>query len=249
MAATKQRKVHSRPNARSMPTSTGSDDRSLVEAVYHDLLRGILDGQYPQGAILSEVAVTRDLDVSRTPVHDALRQLARDGLVTREQNRRERVAGITPDDVFEVFEMRKFLEGPAAELAAGRMDRRHIAPLRAAADALLADRKARDWTFRWADFDELFHRTIAEASGNRRLAHDINRYRLLHKGFNRSATEPECLQQAMSEHLSILESLEKKDGPLARERLVAHIAAWQEFFIRNVPHSGSKLASSHGGNS
>jgi len=53
----------------------------------------------------------------------------------------------------------------------------------------------------------------------------------------------------MSEHLSILEALEKKDGPLARERMVAHIAAWQEFFIRNVPNISSKSASARGGNS
>jgi DNA-binding GntR family transcriptional regulator len=244
MAATKRRNVHGRLNARFMPTSTGCDDRSLVEAVYHDLLRGILDGKYPQGTILSEVAVARELEVSRTPVHDALRQLGRDGLVTREQNRRARVAGITPDDVFEVFEMRKFLEGPAAELAAARMDRRHIAPLRAAADELPGDRKARDWTSRWADFDELFHRTIAEASGNRRLAHDINRYRLLHKGFNRIATNPECLQSAMAEHLGILDALEAKNGALARERMVAHIVAWQEYFIRTMPPSPAPVTPS-----
>src|SRR5437016_927128 len=82
-------------------------DQTLVESVYHSLLGGILSGKYPQGTILSEVAVARDFEISRTPVHDALRQLARDGLVTRERNRRARVAGITSDDVFEVFEMRK----------------------------------------------------------------------------------------------------------------------------------------------
>src|SRR5271155_3815199 len=101
---------------------------SMVESIYHTLLQGILNGHYAHQAVLSELALARELGVSRTPVHDALRQLAKDGLVTREQNCRARVAGITPDDVFEVFEMRKFLEGPAAELAAGRMDRRHLAP-------------------------------------------------------------------------------------------------------------------------
>jgi DNA-binding GntR family transcriptional regulator len=216
-----------------------AESGSLVESIYQRLLQGILNGHYPDQAVLSELALARELGVSRTPVHDALRQLAKDGLVTREQNCRARVAGISPDDVFEVFEMRKFLEGPAAELAAGRMDRRHLAPLRAAADALLANPTAKDWTLRWADFDELFHQTIAEASGNRRLAQDISRYRLLHKGFNQVATDPDCLQSAMAEHLAILEALEMKNGPLSRERMVAHIAVWQDFFIRNVPKAKS----------
>jgi len=212
-----------------------AEGKSLSEAVYQRLMQGIISGEFPTDAVLSEVAVAKDFGVSRTPVHDALRLLARDGLVHRERNCRARVAGINPDDIFEVFEMRKMLEGPAAELAAGRMDGRHLAPLRAAANALQLKPKEADWTVQWAEFDDLFHRTIAEASGNRRLAHDINRYRLLHKGFNRWATEPEGLQSAMAEHMGILEALEARDGVLARERMVAHIVVWQEFFIRMVP--------------
>jgi len=212
-----------------------NDDEALSETVYHRLLRDILTGHYPCGTVLSELGLGRVLGVSRTPVHDALRQLAKDGLIQRERNCRARVAGITPDDIFEVFEMRKMLEGPAAELAAVRMDRRQLAPLRAAIDQLRAMPRGKDWTTQWAEFDDCFHRTIAEASGNRRLAQDINRYRLLHKGFNRLATEPDCLQSAMAEHIGILEALEAKNGPLARERMVAHIVIWQEYFIRAVP--------------
>src|SRR3954447_12906692 len=111
---------------------------SLVESVYEALLERIVSGDLPSGTIVSELALAQELGVSRTPVHDAVRQLAKDGLVVREGRRLARVAGFSPDDVYEIFELRKFLEGPAAELAAGRMDRRHCAPLRAAADALSA---------------------------------------------------------------------------------------------------------------
>lgn len=224
-----------KPPTPAAAVAADAEGASLVEAVYHRLLHGILTGHYPHDAVLSELAVARELGVSRTPVHDALRQLGKDGLVVRERNCRARVAGITPDDVFEVFEMRKFLEGPAAELAAGRMDRRHLAPLRATADALRADPDAPGWAAAWAAFDEAFHRAIAEASGNRRLAADINRYRLLHTGFNRLATDAVTLQPALAEHIGILDALDARNGPLARERMVAHIAAWQDHFIRHVP--------------
>ncbi|HSI36325.1 MAG: GntR family transcriptional regulator [Phycisphaerae bacterium] len=220
-------------------TDGRSADRSLVEAAYQSLLERIADGRLPSGAMLSELALSQELGVSRTPVHDAMRQLAKDGLVVREGRQRARVAGFSPDDVFEIFEMRKILEGPAAELAAGRMDRRHCAPLRAAADALLATPlDAPGWTAGWADFDELFHRTIADACGNRRLAADIGRYRLLHKGINRMSTEPVSLQRAMAEHLAILDAIEARDGRLARERMVAHVGAWQEYFLRQVFRPG-----------
>lgn len=212
-----------------------AEGNSLVESVYETLLQRIVQGTLPRGTVISELALAQELGVSRTPVHDAVRQLAKDGLVVREGTRRARVTDFTSDDVYEIFEIRKYLEGPAAELAAGRMDRRHCAPLRSAADALAAlplDSPA--WTSAWADFDELFHRTIAQASGNRRLAAEIGRYRLLHKGFNRISTDPASLQPAMAEHLGIIDALEARNGPLARERMVAHIEAWQDFFLRRV---------------
>jgi DNA-binding GntR family transcriptional regulator len=211
------------------------DDESLSEAVYHRLLEAILTGKYPHGAVLSELGLAREMKVSRTPIHDALRQLSKDGLVARERNCRARVAGMTVDDVFEVFEMRKLLEGPAAELAAARMDARQLLPLQQAAEVLEKAPRAKDWKTRWAEFDDQFHCTIATASGNRRLMQDIHRYRLLHKGFNRLATEPVSLQQALAEHQGILAALEARDGKLARERMVAHIAAWQTYFIRHLP--------------
>ena len=219
-----------------------SSDESLSEVVYQQLLEAILTGKYPQDAVLSELGVARELKVSRTPVHDALRQLAKDGLVVRQRNCRARVAGLTSDDVYEVFEMRKLLEGPAAELAAARMDARQLLPLQEFAAELYRSKRGAAWTARWADFDDQFHSTIATASGNRRLAQDIHRYRLLHKGFNRLATEPEGLQQALEEHLGILAALAARDGGLARERMVAHIAAWQIHFIKHLPQARSEPA-------
>ena len=203
---------------------------TLVEKAYVEILERIFDGRFEADTVLSEVVLAQDLGMSRTPVHDALRLLAIDGFVTQERNRRARVASFTEDDLFEVFEMRKLLEGHAAELAAGRMDSRQLAPLRAIAESLHEGLNARDWSRRWADFDEEFHRAIAEASGIARLATDILRYRLLHRGINRFSTDPKSLRRALAEHEGILDALEARDGGAARKRMVEHINAWQKFF-------------------
>jgi len=221
-------------------TPEEAKDLPLVESIYQAILERIVTGRLQEGGVVSELALSKDLGVSRTPVHDAVRQLVKDSLVVWERGRRPRVARFTSDDIYQIFEMRKYLEGPAAELAAGRMDRRHLTPLRSAVDSLNANRKEVGWTELWADFDDLFHRTIAEASGNRRLESDINRYRLLHKVFNRIATTPEGLQSAMREHVSILEALEARDPELARERMIAHISVWQDFFVRNLQSASEK---------
>ena len=212
------------------PRDAESAEPTLVERAYEAILERILDGRFPEGIALSEVALAADLDMSRTPVHDALRLLAIDGFATQERNRRARVASFSADDLFEVFEMRKLLEGHAAELAAGRMDSRQLAPLRATATALHDGLNARDWNQRWTDFDAAFHHAIAEASGNSRLRTDILRYQLLHRGINRFSTDAKSLRRALAEHEAILDALEARDRFAARERMVAHLNAWQKFF-------------------
>jgi len=209
------------------------DHASLAERVYATLLESILAGRIASGTILSEVAVAKQLDVSRTPVHDALRQLAKDGLVEQSTGRRARVAGFNPDDVFEIYEMRKFLEGPAAELAAGRMDQRQLGPLRAQGEALAASIGDPEWLARWADFDEDFHHAIAASSGNRRLAADIDRYRLLHRGFNKTAVEAAALPAALDEHFRILDALDARNPKGARDAMLAHIGHWQQYFVES----------------
>ncbi len=210
-------------------------DSPLSHIVYETLLEAIVSGGLPTGTILSEVAVARQLEVSRTPVHDALLQLAQDGLVERAANRRARVSQFTRDDVFEIFELRKILEGHATELAAGSMDQRQLGPLRATANMLAASQETVDWQMQWTDFDDDFHSTIAESSGNKRLALDIGRYRLLHRGFNKLGTDVPSLQRALAEHLEILDALEARDGVRARKAMVAHIGAWQKYFVDNFP--------------
>lgn len=206
----------------------------LSGAVYETLLEAILGGTLASGTILSEVALAKQLDVSRTPVHDALRQLAKDGLVEQAVGRRARVSRFTPDDLYEIFELRKFLEGPAAELAAGRMDQRQLAPLRRMADDLASSMGAVNWVAQWTDFDETFHSTIAIASGNRRLAEDISRYRMLHRGFNRMHRKAESLKEALEEHVQILNALDRRDGAAARTLMHQHIEHWQHYFVRGL---------------
>lgn len=207
---------------------------SLVDSVYETLLEAIVSGRVQSGTILSEVVVAEQLQVSRTPVHDALRQLAKDGLVERSNNRRAKVTRFTRDDVYEIFELRKYLEGPAAELAALRMDRRQLQPLRDMADQLASQPRDEAWRMAWAHFDEQFHHTIAMASGNHRLTRDIGRYRLLHRGFNKTKTELASLEQALAEHYEILDAIETHDTVRARESMIAHIATWQTFFMQVI---------------
>ena len=212
-----------------------ADQARLSDAVYETLLEAILGGRLAAGAIVSEVALAKQLDVSRTPVHDALRQLAKDGLVAQQANRRAVIATFSADDVQDIYEMRKLLETEATRRAATRIDRPTLANLRSLAEALAKGRKKPDWLARWADFDEEFHAAIARAAGSPRLYQDIVRYRTLHRGFNKLATNVDVLQQALDEHGRILDALERRDGAAAAQAMADHIQEWQAYFVNHFP--------------
>jgi DNA-binding GntR family transcriptional regulator len=211
-----------------------TEKERLSDVVYETLLDAILSAELPPGTVLSEVSLARTLKVSRTPVHDALRQLAKDGLVEQQANRRAVVARFSREDFYEIFEMRKLLEGEAARRAATRIDRPTLVNLQRMAQELADSRGTPDWVARWTDYDEVFHQQIAEASGSKRLANDIMRYRQFHRGFNKLATNGEDLQQAMTEHARILEALENRDPEAAAAAMIAHIQEWQAYFANRV---------------
>jgi DNA-binding GntR family transcriptional regulator len=219
-----------------LPFQAASIERTtLSDRVYETLLEAIVSGRLTPGVELSVVALAKELDVSRTPVHDALRQLAHDGLVEQEINRKARVAGFTRDDVFEIYEVRKLLEGRAAEIAATRIDDRSLARLCANAHQLNTTQGSVDWQQRWLDFDEDLHGTIAHASGNRRLWMDIARYRLLQRGLHMLVANIECLKQASGEHDQILDALRQHNAKEAAAAMVSHIETWQVYFVKTFP--------------
>ena len=207
---------------------------SLVEQIYETLLEKIVSGTLKNETVLSEVAVAKELDVSRTPVHDALRQLAKDGLVERVAGRRARVAPFTREDVFEIFELRILLEPEAAALAAKRMDLPVLTPLQDSLALLKEELGTPGWKEKWAEHDADFHETIAKESGRKRLAADINRYRLLHRGLNLLGSS-EDMSSAVDDHTKILDAIANSDPDRARDEMRAHLKTWQEYFVRTFP--------------
>jgi DNA-binding GntR family transcriptional regulator len=129
----------------------------------------ILDGSYPPGTRLSEVAAAATLAMSRTPVREALQGLAADGLV-RPSGRGVVVVALAEDDLLEAYQVRAALEALTAELAAQRQRAGQLAPAdlialrrdaKAAAEATSAGRLVDA-----VGHNRRFHRRIAELAGN-----------------------------------------------------------------------------------
>jgi len=199
-----------------LKAGTGVKRVSLVDTIYETLLEAIVGGQLQPGAELNSVGLAKQLDVSRTPLREALKLLERDGLVQQTGNHKARVASFSADDIREIYEVRLQLEAAAAELAAKRMSAETLEELRAQALELRERQQDVDWQAAAIAFDQMFHATIAGAAGNRRLEQEIGRYRLLVRSFCVMTGQHVNLEQALTEHLTIIDAL--ASGRPARAR-------------------------------
>jgi DNA-binding GntR family transcriptional regulator len=195
----------------------------LVEAAYDALLENILSGSLPSGTIVSEVSLAKDLNVSRTPVHQALARLAKDGLIEHRSGLQPRIARFAREDILEIYDMRLLLETAATQRAAKRMEPRVLADLTRDADALAAEADDPDWTRRALDFDTRLHDAIAAASGNRRLRQEIAKYRLLVRAFCRMTGTSENLREALKEHQVVLKALADRQPAAAGQAMAQHV--------------------------
>jgi DNA-binding GntR family transcriptional regulator len=217
-----------------MTTPVLFDDDSelrLSDQIHQLLLGRILSGQMKAGDIVAEKKLALELGVSRTPVHDALRDLIKDGFIHQEKNKRPVITGFSVDEVYDIFDIRILLEGEACYRAATRIDRVTLAKLRQCADELDSAQKDQQWLNTWAQFDDDFHDSIAKASGSKRLHQDIIKHRLSHRALNIQAKSPYSFHNSLQEHMVILEHLDSRDSEKAKQAMRNHIRESQILFV------------------
>ena len=199
--------------------------KSLRDSVYQMLLDGILSGQLSSGQELNEVSLAKKFGVSRTPVHEAIRQLTLEGLIEQTTANKSSVVALNSHGVREIYEMRKILEVAAVKRAACNIKASQLNKLIESAELLKCALEDDDWANQALDLDLKFHELIAEASGNKRLINEINRYRLLVRAFCRITGNRLNLMDALEEHLVILNSIKSGNVNEAANAMSSHIDA------------------------
>ncbi len=90
---------------------------SLAEKVFEQMENDILSGKYEKGKLLTETALSKELNVSRTPIREAIRRLEQENLV-KETPKGHVVCGITKQDIFDIYDIRMKIEGTATAMCA-----------------------------------------------------------------------------------------------------------------------------------
>jgi len=199
------------------------NDAKLAGKILGELKTAIVNGELVAGSLYSVHDLADRLGVSRTPVREALIQLAERGMVRFERNRGVRILQTSLHDLEEVFAIRLLLEVPATYRAATQPATAWLTDLRAQLAAMRAAADEHDEaTFMAAD--RRFHAIINEASGNARLARYIDSLRdmVLLRGTSTVDTS-RSLGDILAEHDEIVARLEDGDPRAAAEAMRAHL--------------------------
>lgn len=200
-----------------------AEGRRAGEHAYRTLLDGIQSGELAAGTVLGEVEQAARLGVSRTPLREALRRLAADGLVIQQSPRVTVVAPIDASDIQALFEVRRALEESAARIAAVRGDAAVFAALAqefASGDDLGTPEGRGAYEGRIARFDA----ALDAAADNDYLTGALRTIRTHLVRVRRMARDrPERLAASVAEHRLIAEALAARDADLAAHATHVHL--------------------------
>jgi len=204
---------------------------SLSRQAYFAVRRAIRDGIVVPGQVYSELQLARQLGVSRTPVREALIELAREGAVDKLPQRGFRVRTVEQPERREVFRLRTLIEsyvvGQLAKTATPDDVRR--------LSAILDSQENSDDLGAFLDIDEEFHLTLAELAGLERSRQILLALRpvVWLSGAAALATS-ERSSQVIEEHRSVVESVRTGDGAAARKAIQHHIAQTAKAAMREM---------------
>jgi len=185
----------------------------------------VLSGSLTPGTVLAQGALARQIGVSTTPLREALRRLAQQGLVNLDAHRDARVAPLDAAEARDLVELRQSLDPLAAGLAAARRTAPDLAELHAALDAL--ESLPADPSIGQLAGHRRFHAALYRASHNRLLVESLDdlwdktdRYRRHALQEERSDAE---LAERAEEHRLLLEAVQDRDGEAATALMRRHV--------------------------
>ncbi len=204
----------------------------LYELIYRALRKDIIKGVYPAGVRLTEKELSEEAGVSRTPIREALKKLASDGLVDFNPQKGALVTSIGMDEIKVLWRMRAFIQGLAAEIAASKAKPKDINNLRKIIDKMENETKDNS--------SSVFNRT--SNAFDKELLKIANVKQLSRVGDMIASLAWEIMayvnqntdvreKKVYCVHRDILKAIETGDGPKARKLAEDHISSWGPMFI------------------
>jgi DNA-binding GntR family transcriptional regulator len=205
------------------PLSHPISRRHLHDELLIRLRDCIIDGVLPPGSRIPEKALCQRFGVSRTPLREALKVLAYEGLVVLNHNRGSIVSPLSLDDLTQTFPIFATLEGLAGGIACEKLDDAGIAEIRRVHDAMIASYTRGDYATHFSANEEV-HARIQLGSANPCLIQLLQRLSgRVARARRRLMPSPEQWAKGIAEHEAIMSALEARDASATSTLLRQHL--------------------------
>jgi DNA-binding GntR family transcriptional regulator len=216
-----------RPGTARLLAPADGEIASLADQAYYAIRELIVSLEYAPGDPISERDLTDRLGIGRTPIREALRQLAQEKLVEVFPRRGMFVTTVDVRDLARLCEVRVVLEPEAARLAAERATQADLDEIWALLEELESRRRRSDRVL--IDLDERIHRTIYRSAHNDFLEETLEEYyalalRIWMMALDKTST----LRDAVEEHHSVLEAIARGMGEAAAQRMREHVDRFED---------------------
>jgi len=196
----------------------------LHEQVASTLRQMLVEGLIPPGVKLNERELCEELNISRTPLREAIKMLAVEGLVELLPNRGSVAIELSPADVRHTFEVMAGLEGLSGELAAQRITESELDEIKALHFEMMAAYTRRDLSA-YYQLNAAIHRAINQAAKNPVLTATYNQVNARLQALRfRSNQDGEKWQHAVDEHAAMIDALSARDPEALRRVLMSHLS-------------------------
>ena len=208
---------------------------SIADQVFEELEKDILSGVYERDEVLTEVRLSEQLGVSRTPIREALRRLEQEHII-EPTSKGARVIGISREDIADICEIRLRLEGLAARWAAERADEEGIRTLKETLDLQEFYTQKQD-PESIKNADSRFHQTIYALCGSHSMQDTLEPlHRKLLKYRRVSVSAQSRAEKSLKEHRAIYEAIAVHDGEQAEKLTIQHVQnARDSILSRAIP--------------
>jgi DNA-binding GntR family transcriptional regulator len=211
------------------------DSTNLRDQTYDIIKNMIILREIEPGKKINEEHIAKEIQVSRTPIREALCRLENEGIVKIIPRRGAFVSDLTETNVKEILLIREVLEGLAVRLAVENMDEEMFEKLRKALEKVSIlpeeDRDLINYTRSEVDF----HALLLSASNNQMLK---NMMEIVNAHLQiirlRTVVIPERAQKTVEEHQQILKAIENGDAATAEELMRKHVRSVREVALRNI---------------
>lgn len=227
-----------------LSTKTVQRSKSLHEQTYKALRESILNGELAAGDRLIETQIAEQLQVSRTPIREAIRQLQREDLITADELGWLRVTTVSPSEAMHLYDCRMALETLAVTSACQNATDSQLKKLKsliAQVEKLFKQQDSNPSSSQLLELDYQFHRTIAQCSGNNYLVFLLDQIfaKMALLRVQTTRHNPRVLE-IRTEHQLLMEAIISRNIEVATQAIQSHLMASKSRVVQELENIQQK---------